>query len=163
MKKTLVALIAGCALAAGTAAPVLCADIVGTVQNANGYAVPGVTVSTRTTDGQNVGTAITDSQGNYTIDGVATGLYYITLTPPPGSDLLGQSAASYVGDPGLTVNWGVAPGRPSVAMAMPGTTNSNPGVGKLAQASGPKDPPPGCMGMPGPPCGPKKSKKRDDD
>ena len=41
--------------------------------------------------------------------------------------------------------------------------NSNPGISAIASGSKPKDPPPGCKGMPGPPYGPKKSKKRCDD
>ncbi len=163
MNKTLMALIAGCALALGFCRPALCADIVGTVLDANGNAVPGVKVSTSTQDGQSIGSAVTDGQGDYAIDGVSSGLYYITLTPPAGSDLRGQSVASYVGGMGLTVNWGVAPGREPVASAMPGINNSNPGPSAIAFASKPKKPPPGCKGMPGPPCGPKKSKKKKHD
>jgi hypothetical protein len=168
MKKTLMALIAACALVAGASAPAPCADIVGTVLNANGNAVPGVVVSTRTRDGQNVGSAVTDGQGDYAINDVSSGLYYITLAPPSGSDLRGQSVASYVGGTGLTVNWGVAPGRAPVATAMPGV-NNHPGTSLIASASKPVDPPPGCgvnggtSRPPGPPCGPKKSKKKDGD
>jgi len=163
MNKTLIAVIAGCALVAGAATPVLCAGIVGAVLDANGNAVSGVQVSTSTRDGQNVGSAVTDGQGDYAINDVSSGLYYITLAPPAGSDLRGQSVASYVGGNGLTVNWAVAPGRAPVAAAMPGVNNDNPGISAIASASKPVDPPPGCMGMPGPPCGPKKSKKRCDD
>ena len=163
MKKTLMALIAGCALVAGAGSRALCADIVGTVLDANGRAVPGVKVSTTTQDGQSIGSAFTDGQGGYAIDGISSGLYYVTLNPPAGSDLRGQSVASYVGGNGLTVNWGVASGREPVASAMPGTTNNNPGPSAIAFANGPKKPPPGCKGMPGPPCGPKKSKKKKHD
>jgi hypothetical protein len=169
MKKTLLALIAGCALVAGTAGPALCADIVGTVLDANGRAVAGVNVSTSTQDGQGIGSAVTDGQGDYTINDVSSGLYYITLAPPAGSDLRGQSVASYVGGNGLTVNWGVAPGRAPVATAMPGVSNNNPGISAIASASKPVHPPPGCevnggtSRPPGPPCGPKKSKKREHD
>jgi len=169
MKKTLMALIAGCALVAGAGAPALCADIVGTVLDANGNAVRGVMVSTSTRDGQRIGSAMTNGQGDYAIDDVSAGLYYITLAPPAGSDLRGQSVASYVGGTGLTVNWGVAPGRAPVATAMPGVTNNSPGLSAIASASKPVDPPPGCgvnggtTTPPGPPCGPKKSKKKDGD
>jgi hypothetical protein len=163
MNKTLIAVIAGGALVAGAVTPALSAEIVGTVLDAKGNAVPGVKVSTSTQDGQSIGSAVTDGQGGYAINDISSGLYYITLSPPAGTDLRGQSVASYVGGMGLTVNWGVAPGREPVASAMPGVNNSNPGISAIASASKPKDPPPGCKGMPGPPCGPKKSKKRCDD
>ncbi len=163
MKRTSMALIAGFALMVGAASAALCAEVVGTVLDANGNAVPGVKVSTSTRDGQPIGSAITDGQGDYAIDDVSSGLYYLTLNPPAGSDIRGQSVASYVGGMGLTVNWAVAPGREPVASAMPGVTNKNPGIGAIASAAKPKDPPPGCKGMPGPPCGPKKSKKNKDD
>jgi len=46
---------------------------------------------------------------------------------------------------------------------MPEVTNNNPYIGVIASAAKPKKPPPGCKGMPGPPCGPKKSVKRHHD
>src|SRR5258708_40172182 len=134
MKKTLMALIAGCALLAGASAPALCADIVGTVLDANGNAVRGVMVSTSTRDGRNVGSAVTDGQGDYAINDVSSGLYYISLAPPAGSSVRGQSVASYVGGTGPTVNWGVAPGREAVPPAMPRGSDNNPGMSTLAAA-----------------------------
>jgi hypothetical protein len=163
MKKTLMALVAGCALVVGACSAALCAEIVGTVLDANGNAMPGVKVSTSTQGGQPIGSAVTDGQGDYAINDISSGLYYVTLEPPAGSDVHGQSVATYVGSMGLTVNWAVAPGREAVASAMPGVTNNNPGIGAIASAAKPKKPPPGCKGMPGPPCGPKKSKKKDGD
>ncbi|HEV3112935.1 MAG TPA: carboxypeptidase-like regulatory domain-containing protein [Candidatus Binataceae bacterium] len=163
MNKLFVVLTAGCALLAAAISPAPCAEIVGTVLDANGNAVPGVRVSTTTQDGQRIGDAVSDGQGAYAIDDVSSGLYYITLAPPAGSDLHGQSVASYVGGTGLTVNWAVAPGREPVAAAMPGVNNDNPGISAIAAASKPHHPPHGCKGMPGPPCGPKKSKKRGND
>jgi Carboxypeptidase regulatory-like domain len=159
MKKSLMALIAGCAFAAATCAPALCANIVGTVLNANGNAVPGATVSATTPNGQNVGSAVTNGQGAYSIDGVTSGLYYIMLTPPAGSNLVGQNAASYVGDTGLTVNWSVAPGRQALASAMPGITNISSGPSSfnaVPLASNSSSIPPGCLKkhIVGPPCGP---------
>jgi hypothetical protein len=163
MKKSVLALIAGCALTVGAVSAALCAEIVGNVLDASGNAVPGVRVSTTTRDGQAVATAVTDGQGDYAIGDLSSGLYYVTLSPPAGSDVRGQSVATYVGGTGLTVNWAVAPGRAPVASAMPGVTNNNPGIA-IAAASKPADPPPpGCQGMPGPPCGPKKSKKENGD
>jgi hypothetical protein len=162
MKKTLIAVVAGCALVAGASSPALCAEIVGTVLDANGNAVSGVKISTSTQDGQRVGSAVTDAQGDYAINDISSGLYYVTLDPPASSAVHGQSVATYVGGMGLTVNWGLAPGREAVASAMPGVTNNSRGVA-VASAAKPSDPPPGCNGMPGPPCGPKKSKKKDGD
>jgi len=163
MKKSLLALIVGCALMLGAVSAALCAQIVGTVLDASGNAVPGVRVSTTTRGGQPIAAAVTDGQGDYAIDDISSGLYYLTLNPPAGSDVHSQSVATYVGGTGLTVNWAVAPGRAPVASAMPGVTNNNPGIA-IAAAAKPKDPPPpGCKGMPGPPCGPKKSKKRGND
>jgi hypothetical protein len=160
MKKSVLALIAGCALTVGAVSAALCAEIVGTVLNASGNAVPGVRVSTTTREGQPVAAAVTDGQGDYAIGDLSSGLYYVTLSPPAGSDVHSQSVATYVGGMGLTVNWAVAPGRAPVASAIPGVTNNNPGIA-IAAASKPADPPPpGCKDeLPGPPCGPKKSKK----
>jgi len=163
MKKTLMALIAGCAVLVGVSSRAVCADIVGTVLDASGSAVSGAMVSITTQDGLNTGSAITDAQGNYAIDNISSGLYHITLAPPAGAGARGQAVASYVGDMGQTVNWAVAPGREAVAFAMPGITKANPDLSGVAVASDSKDSPPGCKGMPGPPCGPKKSKKNKDD
>lgn len=95
----------------GAVSAALCAEIVGTVLDANGNTMPGVKVSTSTQNGQIIGSAVTDHQGDYAINDVSSGLYYVTLNPPAGSGLRGQSVASYVGGTGLTVNWAVAPGR----------------------------------------------------
>jgi hypothetical protein len=116
-------------------------------------------VTTTTPAGQNIGSAVTDAQGRYAINGVSSGLYYIMLTPPAGANFGSQNAASYVGDPGLTVNWSVASGRQALATAMPGTTNNNPGALVTAGTTLPNDPkknPPGCekKHIIGPPCGP---------
>jgi Carboxypeptidase regulatory-like domain len=163
VNRTLIALITGCTLAMGFGGSALGADIVGTVRDANGNALPGLQLSTSTQDGQRIGSAVTDGRGDYVINNVSSGLYYITIAPPAGSNLPGQSVASYVGGMGLTVNWAVAPGREPIASAMPGINKNDPDPSAIAFADSDKKPPPGCKGKPGPPCGPKKSVKRHDD
>ena len=102
--------------------------------DANANAVQDVQVSTSTQDGQSVGSAVTKGRGDYAINDVTSGLSYITLNPPAGTDLRGQSVASYVGGMGLTVNWGVAPGRDRWPRRCPGSTTATPVISAIASA-----------------------------
>ena len=163
MKKTTLVLAAGCALVVSVGSLAFAADIVGTVMDASGQALNGSKVSAADQSGKVAGDAITDQQGRYVISGLRPGQYDIKLDPA-AANLKGDTAVSYVDNKGLTVDWAVGPSREAIATARPGTgqsTNSN-----LSQITSSdemkdkdKDPPPGCKGMPGPPCGPKSPKK----
>jgi hypothetical protein len=165
MNKTLGALVvlATCTLGAGT--PVLAGDIVGTVVNSSGDPVSGARILTSTGVDNVAGTAITDSQGHYAIRGLSSSQYNITLDPA-SSGLKGQTVVSYVGDKGVTVDWATAHNREPIATAQTGahtssvTQSSNTFSSNTfaSSAQDKKNPPPGCKGMDGPPCGPKSGK-----
>jgi Carboxypeptidase regulatory-like domain len=169
MRTSILALVVGCLFAIGAGSQALCEDLVGTVVNRDGHAVQGVKIITHARDGQPTGSAVSDVQGQYSIADLQPGEYFITLDPG-STNVQGQTVASYVGNAGLTVNWSVAMGLAPLASAQPGVqfaaaspagSNALP-VGSTALSKS-SDPPPGCKGMPGPPCGPKKSKKSKDD
>lgn len=127
------------------------ADIVGTVGDPSGTPISGVAVSAGTQDGMQVGSATSDSFGRYTIRGIQPGTYTLSVR--------GRSAVSYVGQDGLTVDWGVAPNAPAIATARPRTGQSlSSASNPIAGSATSDDSPPGCKGMPGPPCGPKSHK-----
>jgi hypothetical protein len=90
---------------------VLCsaAEVTGRVADRSGAAVPGVTVSVKNQTGTQVGSAISDSAGNYTIHDLGAGTYTFVVN--------GQTAVAYVAEDGLTVDWGVAQGGPAIAIA----------------------------------------------
>jgi hypothetical protein len=60
------------------------------------------------------GKAVSDATGAYAITNLTPGAYKLNIVP-------GQWVMSYVGDKGLTVNWGLAPHSPPVAVATLGT------------------------------------------
>jgi Carboxypeptidase regulatory-like domain len=165
MNKLLLTLIGGCTLAMSFSLPAYCGDIVGTVVDSNGNPLQGLQVIVKAQNSQMTGAAITNQTGQYQIEGLNSGLYYITLDPK-GTSLAGQTVVTNLNDNGLTVNWATAPGRPAIASAQPGVQQSSAGSpGPVVADSSKKgeegdgNSPPGCKGMPGPPCGPKKSDK----
>ncbi|MGO9061616.1 MAG: carboxypeptidase-like regulatory domain-containing protein [Candidatus Binataceae bacterium] len=119
MSRSIVVLVAACLLAVGMTTPSFSQDLAGTVVDQDGHAVSGAKIITQTPDGQTIGSATSDSQGQYQIDGVNAGEYFITLAPAAAAGQ-GQTVASYVGNGGLTVNWAVAPGVAPVASAKAG-------------------------------------------
>jgi hypothetical protein len=161
MKKTMLVLAAGCALAMSIGSFAFAADIVGTVMDASGQAVNGSKVSAADQRGQIAGNATTDQQGRYVISGLRPGQYDIKLDPAT-ANLKGDTAVSYVDAKGLTVDWSVGKSREAIATARPGTEQSaigNPSTIASSEEMKDKDSPPGCKGMEGPPCGPKSPKK----
>ncbi len=164
MSGSVLRLIAGGVMALAVATPAICQDLVGTVADSDGQAVQGVKIIANRRDGQITEAATTDASGQYRIPGLAPGEYLITLDPA-GTGVQGQTVVSYLGKPGLTVNWSVAAGLSPLASAQPGTQlASADAVSRSTKVVAKKDPPPpGCTGMPGPPCVPKRSKKRDND
>jgi len=120
MNRSIVVLVAACLFAVGMTTPSFSQQLAGTVVDQGGHAVAGAKIVTQTPDGQTIGSATSDSQGQYQIDGVDAGEYFITLAPAAAAGP-GQTVASYVGNGGLTVNWAVAPGAAPVASAKAGT------------------------------------------
>ena len=92
------------------------ADIVGTIVNSAGAPIAGMTVSVQNQAGAAVGSGVTDETGKYAIHGLVPGTYTLISK--------GQSAVAYVGDQGLTVEWGSAPNSPIIAAASQGTAQS---------------------------------------
>ena len=109
---------------------VLCsaAEVTGKVGDRSGAAVPGVIVSVKDRTGTQVGSAISDSAGNYAVHDLGAGMYTFVVN--------GQTAVAYVAEDGLTVDWGVAPGAPAIAIARRGAGKSgNRGDGAVAPDS----------------------------
>jgi hypothetical protein len=98
-------------------APAWCVDLVGMVSNNRGEPVPGVSVLVVNSAGVDSGRAVSDAHGRYAISNLTPGTYKL------GSS--GQWVMSYVGDRGLTVNWGLAPHAVPVAVAKQGTAQDS--------------------------------------
>jgi hypothetical protein len=88
------------------------ADIVGRTADAAGRPVSSVEISIQDLHGKRVASAKSDASGNYEIHGLAPGVYALVARE--------QSAVTYVGDEGVIVNWGIAPGLAPVAVARRG-------------------------------------------
>ena len=116
MKKLLVVVWTSALLCMGSATIASSADIVGTIVNLAGAAIPGITVSVQNQAGAAVGNGVTDEAGQYVIHGLMPGTYTLTAK--------GQSAVTYIGEQGITVNWGVAPNSQVIAVARQGTAPS---------------------------------------
>ena len=112
-------LIASIALTIG--GPALCADLVGRVLSSHGEAVSGVTVRVVNAKDVEAGKAVSDANGSYAISNLTPGAYKLNIVP-------GQWVMSYIGDKGLTVNWGLAPHSPPVAVATLGTAADSSGT-----------------------------------
>jgi Carboxypeptidase regulatory-like domain len=104
------------ALMVGAASVAFSADIVGTIGGPGGKPIPGVQVSVDNQSGVTVGSATSDTLGRYEFRGLQPGTYTLNSS--------GQSAVSYVGPNGVTVNWGVTPNAPAIATAHVGTGSS---------------------------------------
>ena len=100
----------------GSAMAVWSADIVGTIVNPSGSPLTGVTVSVQNQAGAAVSSGVTDESGQYVIHGLAPGTYTLISE--------GQTAVAYVGDQGLTVDWGIASNSQVIAAARQGTGQS---------------------------------------
>jgi len=89
------------------------AEIVGTIMNSAGAPVSGITVSAQNQAGATVGVSVSDGTGKYAIQGIASGIYILMAK--------GQTAVAYVGDQGMTVDWGIAANSQIIAAARTGT------------------------------------------
>lgn len=111
-KLTTMALASG-ALILGYGATGLAAEIVGTIANPAGAPISGITVSAQNRAGATVGVSVSDGTGRYAIQGIAPGIYILMAK--------GQTAVAYVGDQGITVDWGIAANSQIIAAARKGT------------------------------------------
>jgi hypothetical protein len=116
LKKLLVVASSSALLLIGSAVAASSADIVGMIVNPAGAPLKGVTVSVQNQAGAAVGIGVTDESGQYVIHGLAPGTYTLISK--------GQSAVTYVGDQGITVDWGIAANSQIIAAARQGTAPS---------------------------------------
>jgi hypothetical protein len=108
------------ALFLGYAAAGLSADIVGTIVNPAGAAIPGVTVSAQSDADIVVGASVSDGMGKYAIHNLAPGTYTLVSN--------GQTAVAYVGERGISVDWGMAANSQVIAVARQGTGSPLPSI-----------------------------------
>jgi len=116
MKKLLFVTWSSALLLIGSAVAGSSADIVGIIVNPAGAPVTGVTVSVQNQAGAAVGNGVTDEAGRYVIHGLAPGTYTLISK--------GQSAVTYIGDEGITVDWGIAANSQVIAAARQGVAPS---------------------------------------
>ncbi|MDO8431612.1 MAG: carboxypeptidase-like regulatory domain-containing protein [Candidatus Binatus sp.] len=108
--KNLSLLVLGVAAVGGIAtAHCFAAEVVGRVADAGGAPIAGVAVAIKNPAGIQIGSALSDSSGRYAIHDLAPGIYTFMAG--------GQTAVSYVDADGLTVDWGIAPSAPAIAIA----------------------------------------------
>jgi hypothetical protein len=113
MRKLTTMCLAKGALILAYAATGLAAEIVGTIVNPAGAPISGITVSAQNRAGATVGVSVSDGTGKYAIQGIAPGIYILMAK--------GQTAVAYVGDQGITVDWGIAANSQIIAAARKGT------------------------------------------
>ena len=70
--------------------------------------------------GQSVGLAVSDSSGEYELSGLPEATYSLSAN--------GQSAVTYVGHGGVTINWGIS-GNSVLATARPGLSSTTSEAG----------------------------------
>ncbi len=105
------------------------AEIVGRILNIDGQPAADERVQLRELkSGKLVSELYSDNAGNYRIDNVKPGTYAIYVRS--------QSGVAYVGESGLTIDWGFAPNAPPVAVATRGVT-ANLGGNSAGAAANP--------------------------
>jgi hypothetical protein len=117
-KKAVTAITAWFVLASATLA--FCADVVGTVSDAQGNPIPRVQITAQTPTGNVVSQGLTGANGKYQINGLNPGTYDYVLNPLK-TGFKGGTAVSNLDAKGLTINWKLSPTAPPIAMASEGT------------------------------------------
>jgi hypothetical protein len=110
IRRATIAFLIAAALARAPAA--LAAEIVGRIVDVGGQPVAGEQVLVRKFPDSTIHRFVTDETGYYAIGDLSPGPYTLYVRA--------QSAVAYVGDQGLTVDWGLSPGAPPVAVATRG-------------------------------------------
>jgi hypothetical protein len=95
----------------------------GRVSDLNDAPVQGVQIVVKDAGGRILAKVATDSHGYYQITGFTPDAYDYALDPLKTS-FKGGTAAAYLGDKGLTMNWKVSASNPAVALATEGTGNA---------------------------------------
>ncbi len=93
-----------------------CADLAGTVADAQHDPVPGVVITVQAPGSTAAMQALTNAQGAYRITGISSGLYDLALKSQLASCRGGTSMA-YVGKQGLSVDWLCSPRTEAIALA----------------------------------------------
>jgi hypothetical protein len=94
-------------------------SIVGTVLNSQGNPVQGVQIVVKDAQGNVVGQATTNAQGQYTIANLPPGEYTLTLDPLK-TGYQGNTVVASLPAQGLTADWLVAADKPAIAAAKAG-------------------------------------------
>lgn len=97
------------------------ANVSGVISDATGKPVEGVRVIAQTQKWQPMQTAVTGSKGEYAIKDLAPGKYLFALEPGSAGFRKGESAAAFVPDEGLTLDWTVSATADPIALARPAT------------------------------------------
>lgn len=111
-------LVLGVFALAGNAQP---ATISGSVTDSHYNPITPAHISVKTLAGKIAGQADADSKGHYSVEGISSGEYDITLTLP-GINYLGNTVRSGVRLEGLCLNWTVSQTENALATARPGAT-----------------------------------------
>src|SRR5579859_1956378 len=101
--------------------PAFAANVSGVITDATGKPVQGVMVIAQTQKWQPLQTAITGSKGEYAIEDLTPGEYLFALEPGSAGFKKGESAAAFVPDRGLTLDWTVSATADPIALAQPAT------------------------------------------
>jgi Carboxypeptidase regulatory-like domain len=121
MRKLIAIVLGSGALLLGYPAISSSAEIVGRIANPAGVPIFGIMVSAQNQTGATDGAGVSDVTGKYAIDGLAPGIYTLMAK--------GQTAVVYVGDEGITVDWGIAANSQIIAAARKGTAPQSASVG----------------------------------
>lgn len=119
MVRRSVALILMALVGASAASSVLCADIVGTVLDAEGNRVKGIEIAALRPTGQIAGHAVTNAGGDYRITHLEPSTYDFALDPA-GTPFQPGTAVAFVGKEGVAINWRVSQTSDASAIAAPG-------------------------------------------
>jgi hypothetical protein len=99
-----------------------CASIAGTVVDSDGKPVQGLRVSVLDKNGTVMGSAVSGTNGKYTIEGLADDTYRFALDTKMTNYQPGEPVVGIVTPKGLTLNWVVSTTARPLALAQPGLT-----------------------------------------
>jgi hypothetical protein len=107
-------------LTTAAALPAFAANVSGVITDATGKPVEGAKVVVQAPNWQPLQTAVTGAKGEYAIKGLAPGEYLFALDPGSGAGFKkGESAAAFISDQGLTLDWTVSATADPIALARP--------------------------------------------